>query len=166
MFPVSDVIPPRTTPYVTIALLGVNAVLFPAFGLSHLGWIHLFFNMLFLWIFGANVEDRFGHAGFAILYLLCGAIGAAFGVTGPAAVSGIIGAYFVLYPQSRVLTAVFLVVYFDLIEVPAVYFLGVWVLLQLFVDSSLAAHLAAFAFGAGLAVTAVMLRRPRRRIPD
>lgn len=109
----------------------------------HGGWMHLFGNMLYLWIFGDNVEDRLGHARYLLFYLFCGAV-AALGqtLTHPAstvpmigasgAVAGVMGAYFVFYPHSRVLTAVFLVFFLDLVEIPAIYFLGVWLLMQLF----------------------------------
>ena len=172
MFPVADVIPSRTRPYVTIGLIALNTFAFVAelllgdllprvvFALGlvsaffswpavlssmflHAGWVHFLGNMLYLWIFGDNVEDRFGHARFLALFIVCGAVAAlghvafnpysttpAIGASG--AVSGVIGAYFVLYPRSRVLTAVFLIVFLDLVEVPAIFYLGLWVLLQLF----------------------------------
>ena len=172
MFPVADVIPSRTRPYVTIGLIGLNALVFVAelllgdllprvvFALGlvpaffswpavlsslflHAGWLHFLGNMLYLWIFGDNVEDRFGHARFLAFIIVCGAVAAlghvafnphsttpAIGASG--AVSGVLGAYFVLYPRSRVLTAVFPIVFLDLVEVPAIFFLGIWVLLQLF----------------------------------
>ena len=108
----------------------------------HDGWIHFAGNMLYLWIFGDNVEDSLGHAGFAMFYLAAAAISAgahaAFNPSSPApligasgAIAAILGAYFVLYPRSQVLTAVFLILYLDVIEVPAVIFLGVWLLMQL-----------------------------------
>jgi membrane associated rhomboid family serine protease len=173
MFPVSDVIPSRTTPYVTIGLISANALAFlyelqlPSEELErlvrgggvipasfswqtvftslffHIGWIHVLANTLALWIFGDNVEDRFGHTGFAVLYLVCGAA-AALGQTAAqpfstipmigasGAIAGVMGAYFVIFPQSRVLTAVFALVFFDLIEVPAAIILGSWFLVQFF----------------------------------
>jgi membrane associated rhomboid family serine protease len=201
MFPISDVIPSRTTPFVTIGLIGVNAVAFlyelqlntpelrhftETFGVVpaafsfltvvtsmflHGGWMHVLGNMLYLWIFGDNVEDRFGHVGFFLFYLACGAAAALgqvamdpsstipmIGASG--AIAGVMGAYFVLYPHSRVLTAVFVLVFMDLVEVPAIFFLGVWFLMQLFngvgslgaqaVDAGVAfwAHIIGFAVGA------------------
>ena len=173
MFPVSDVIPSRTTPVVTIALITLNALAFlyelrlddrqlqqlvesagvvpaafawPAILTSmflHAGWLHVGGNMLYLWIFGDNVEDRLGHARYLIFYLFCGAA-AALGqiATNPSsvvpmigasgAVAGVMGAYFVMYPQSRILTAVFVIVFMDLIEIPAIFFLGIWFFMQLF----------------------------------
>jgi membrane associated rhomboid family serine protease len=173
MFPVSDVIPSRTTPYATLALIGVTALAFlyelqlsgpdlqrlvdawgvvpaafswPAVFTSlflHGGWLHVLGNMLYLWIFGDNVEDRLGHGWYLLVYALCGAAAAVgqvlvnpdstipmVGASG--AVAGVMGAYFVLYPRSRVLTAVFIVFFLDLIEIPAIFFLGIWFLMQLF----------------------------------
>ncbi|MEM2995631.1 MAG: rhomboid family intramembrane serine protease [Candidatus Bathyarchaeia archaeon] len=115
----------------------------------HADWLHLFGNMLFLFIFGDNVEDVFGHVGYLIFYLICG-VAAAFahiisiiylpifidgtgtsdlatGVVGASgAISGVLGAYFVLYPKSRILT---LVSYF-ILPIPAFIFLGYWFIMQ------------------------------------
>ncbi len=109
----------------------------------HGGWMHFLGNMLFLWIFGDNIEDRLGHGRFLVFYLLCGAVAAVahvmsepgspiptIGASG--AVAGVMGAYFVLYPQSRILTLLPLFIFWQIIEVPAVVFLGLWFLLQLF----------------------------------
>jgi membrane associated rhomboid family serine protease len=94
------------------------------------------------WIFGDNVEDRLGPGRYVVFYLLCGVIAAVahalsepgslvptIGASG--AIAGIMGAYFVLYPRSRVLTLIFLVFYIDVVEIPAVVFLGFWFLMQL-----------------------------------
>jgi membrane associated rhomboid family serine protease len=103
----------------------------------HSGFLHIAGNMLFLWIFGDNVEDFFGHFSYLLFYLVCG-IGAgllhvffnlhssvpAIGASG--AISGVMGAYILLYPRARILT---LVVIFPL-PVPAVIFLGLWFLIQ------------------------------------
>jgi membrane associated rhomboid family serine protease len=109
----------------------------------HGGWLHAGGNMLYLWIFGDNVEDRLGHGRYLAFYFACG-IAAALGqvamnpysnvpmIGASGAVAGVMGAYFVLYPQSRVLTAVFLVIFLDIIEIPAIFFLGIWFLMQLF----------------------------------
>jgi membrane associated rhomboid family serine protease len=173
MFPVSDVIPSRTTPFVTVTLIVLNALAFvyeltlddadlqavvlshgvvPAYFswpsvvtsmFLHGGWLHVLGNMLYLWIFGDNVEDRFGHGRFALFYLGCGAAAALGQVaTSPlslvpmvgasGAIAGVMGAYFVLFPHSRVLTAVFIVFFMDLIEIPAIFFLGIWFLMQFF----------------------------------
>lgn len=103
----------------------------------HANWLHLAGNMLFLWIFGDNVEDFFGHFTYLSFYLVCG-IGAgllhvlfnfhsnvpAVGASG--AISGVMGAYILLYPRARILTLVFIFP----IPVPAVIFLGIWYVLQ------------------------------------
>jgi membrane associated rhomboid family serine protease len=172
MFPLSDVIPSRTTPVVTIGLIAANVLVFfyqivlapvaleqfvatyavipawfwwPSLFTSqflHSGWMHILWNMVYLWIFGDNVEDRLGHVRYLLFYLGAGAVAAVLqilfnpfsgvpmlGASG--AIAGVMGAYFVLYPQSRVLTAIFVVIFFDLVEIPALFFLGIWFLLQL-----------------------------------
>ena len=108
----------------------------------HGGWLHLIGNMLSLWIFGDNVEDRLGHGRFILFYLLCGTLAAlahvwadplsplpTIGASG--AIAGVMGAYFVLYPHSRVITLLPIFVFIQIVEVPAVVFLGLWFLLQL-----------------------------------
>jgi membrane associated rhomboid family serine protease len=217
MFPVSDVIPSRTKPVVTVALIVLTSVVFlyelqldrpgmysfaRAFGLVpahaawfqpftsaflHDGWIHFAGNMLYLWIFGDNVEDALGHARFAVFYLAAAAISAlAHTVLNPSslapligasgAIAAILGAYFVLYPRSQVLTAVFLILYLDVIEVPAVIFLGVWLVMQLAAGlasmgagaadggMAIAAHLTGF--GVGLVTGGLLKRRQSRRAWD
>ena len=171
MFPLSDVIPSRTRPVVTISLIALNTLLFLyqvqldeaalhelVFDLgvvpAHLSYrdivtsmflhgdfLHFLGNMVFLWIFGDNVEDRSGHGGFLLFYIATGGMAALtqvfanptslvpmIGASG--AIAGVMGAYFVLYPHSRILTAVFLVIFLDIIEIPAIFFLGVWFVLQ------------------------------------
>jgi membrane associated rhomboid family serine protease len=103
----------------------------------HSGFLHLAGNMLFLWIFGDNVEDVFGHLPYLLFYLSCG-LGAELlhvlfnlGSTIPAlgasgAISGVMGAYMVLFPRERILTLVFIFV----VPIPAVFILGYWFLLQ------------------------------------
>ena len=173
MFPVADVIPSRRTPVVTIGLIALNALAFffeltlsepelqqfvQLYGVVpgdfrwlsvltsmflHGGWLHVLGNMLYLWIFGDNVEDRLGHVGYLLFYLFCGAAAAMgqaltqpystvpmIGASG--AIAGVMGAYFVFYPHSRVLTAIFLFFFFDLVEIPAIFFLGIWFLMQFF----------------------------------
>jgi len=108
----------------------------------HGGWLHFLGNMLFLWIFGDNVEDRFGRVPFLLFYLGCGAAASAahllsaadspvptIGASG--AIAGVMGAYMFLYPKSKVLALVPLgFVFFDVV-LPAPFFLGYWFLLQL-----------------------------------
>jgi membrane associated rhomboid family serine protease len=97
--------------------------------------------MLYLWIFGDNVEDRMGHGRFVVFYLLCGVAAAlAQAITTPdsavpmvgasGAIAGVMGAYFVLYPRSRIVTLIPLFFFFQVIEVPAIAFLGIWFLMQ------------------------------------
>jgi membrane associated rhomboid family serine protease len=108
----------------------------------HAGWLHLLGNMLFLWIFGNNVEDRLGAIPFAIFYV-GGGIVAAFGqvvidpqsetplVGASGAIAAALGAYIVLFPGARILSLVFLGFFYQLLEVPAIIVLGFWFALQL-----------------------------------
>ena len=220
MIPLRDVIPSRTTPYITVTIILLNAVAW-LFEISlqqndlnqflyvygvvpaqftwptlitsmflHGGWMHVIGNMWYLWIFGDNVEDRLGHAGYIIFYLLCGIV-AAFGqividptstlptIGASGAIAGVMGAYFVLYPRSRVLTLVPLILWWEMFELPAIVLLGFWFLMQLFsAAGSIAvtagthgsggvafmAHVAGFVFGG---VSMVVLRRqPSSRWED
>ena len=123
--------------YLSEPMLGVITSMF-----LHGGWLHLIGNMLYLWIFGNNVEDRFGKVGF-ILFYFAGGIAAALAqiVIDPAstiplvgasgAISATLGAYLVLFPHARVLTLVFLGFFYQPIHVPAVVVLGLWFVLQL-----------------------------------
>jgi membrane associated rhomboid family serine protease len=107
----------------------------------HGGWFHIGANMLYLWIFGNNVEDRMGRPAYLLFYL-AGGVAAAFAqvaidpasriplVGASGAIAAVLGAYFVMFPRARVLSIVFVFVFFQLIEVPAVLVLGVWFLLQ------------------------------------
>ena len=107
----------------------------------HGGWMHLIGNMLYLWIFGNNVEDAMGHVRFVVFYVLCG-IAAALAQTAadPAstvpmvgasgAIGGVLGAYLVLHPQARVLVLIPLGFFTRLIYVPAFLVLGLWFVLQ------------------------------------
>lgn len=107
----------------------------------HGGWLHLIGNMWFLWVFGDNIEDHFGHLGYLLFYLVCG-VGAGvahtisnLGSTIPAvgasgAISGVMGAYIVLFPGARVVTLVPLVFLFFTVQLPAVVILGYWFLIQ------------------------------------
>ncbi len=103
--------------------------------------LHLGSNMLCLWIFGDNVEDQMGHGRFLLFYLACGIVAALtetwsspdsllpmVGASG--AIAGVMGAYFVMFPHSRVLVLLFLVVYINIIEVPAIFFLAFWFFMQ------------------------------------
>jgi membrane associated rhomboid family serine protease len=108
----------------------------------HVDIQHIVGNMIFLWIFGNNIEDRLGRLGFLVFYLLAGAIAALaqfaidpsstvpmVGASG--AISGILGAYVILFPGARVLSLVPFVFFYQLLNVPAWVYLGVWFVLQL-----------------------------------
>ncbi|MDH5174073.1 MAG: rhomboid family intramembrane serine protease [Elusimicrobiota bacterium] len=109
----------------------------------HGGWFHLLGNMLYLWIFGDNIEDRLGHFKFLVFYLLCG-LGASLAhifanptssvpsIGASGAIAGILGAYFILHPKSRVITLVPIFFFFQIIELPAFVFLGIWFFMQFF----------------------------------
>ena len=180
MIPLRDVIPSRTTPFITVAIIVLNTLawlyelalpsdVLPTFlqvygvvpaafrtptlvssMFLHGSWSHFIGNMWFLWIFGDNVEDRVGHGRFIAFYLLCG-IGAALGhiamdptsvlptIGASGAIAGVMGAYLVLYPHSRVLTLIPIIFYIEIIELPAVLLLGFWFLMQLFSAGAIAA---------------------------
>ena len=110
----------------------------------HGGWLHLGGNMLYLWIFGDNIEDRLGHFKYVIFYLLCGIAATmthavleansrlpAIGASG--AIAGVLGAYALLFPRQRVTTLIPIFFFITIREIPAVLVLGLWVVLQLFV---------------------------------
>src|SRR5712671_7196147 len=118
----------------------------------HGGWLHLIGNMVFLWVFGNNIEDVMGHGKFLIFYLLCGIAAAAtqtfvsphsvvpmVGASG--AISGVLGAYILLYPRVRVHTLIILPIYITTVALPARVMLGYWIVLQVLSSlSSLGAH--------------------------
>ena len=107
----------------------------------HTGWLHLIGNMLFLWVFADNVEDSMGHGRFVVFYLVCGVVAALtqalphpesritmVGASG--AVSGVLGAYLLLYPHARVLTVIPLGIWFPIVRIPAGVLLTLWFALQ------------------------------------
>jgi membrane associated rhomboid family serine protease len=107
----------------------------------HGGFFHLLGNMVFLWIFGNNVEDATGHLRFLVFYLACGAVAAAAHIaTHPAstvpmvgasgAISGVLGAYFLLYPHARIVTLLWFGFFAQTVQVPAAVFLGFWFVMQ------------------------------------
>src|SRR5260221_3858298 len=128
----------------------------------HGSWSHVIGNMWYLWIFGDNVEDNVGHGRFVLFYLLCG-IAAAFGqivadpnsmlptIGASGAIAGVMGAYFVLYPRSRVLTLIPFI-FLQVVEIPAVVLLGFWFLMQLFSAGAIA--VTASTHGGGVAFAA------------
>jgi len=214
MIPLRDVIPSRTTPYITITIITLNALAWlyelqippdmmnrflaiygvvpanfsaPTLITSmflHGSWSHVLGNMWYLWIFGDNVEDRVGHGRFIVFYLLCG-VAAALGqvavdpsstlptIGASGAIAGVMGAYFVLYPHSRVLTLIPWI-FLQIVELPAIVLLGFWFVMQLFSAGAIAvttsshgggvafaAHVVGFVVGMG----GVFLFRKRERDP-
>ena len=199
MIPLRDVIPSRTTPYITVTIIMLNALAWLAeisidasgelplflqlYGVVpaafapatlitsmflHGGWMHLIGNMWFLWIFGDNVEDRLGH-GRSWRFTCCAASWRRSAQIAPqsdsripmlgasGAIAGVMGAYFVIYPRSRVLTLVALIFFWEIIELPAITLLGFWFVMQLYSAGAIAgtgggvafaAHVAGFASGA------------------
>jgi membrane associated rhomboid family serine protease len=109
----------------------------------HGGWMHVLGNMLFLWVFGNRTEDLLGHAKYLVFYLLCGIVAALGQVianpysTAPmvgasGAIAGVMGAYLVKFPRARILTLVFIFVFFTTVEIPAPILLAYWFVIQLF----------------------------------
>lgn len=109
----------------------------------HGGWAHIFFNMLYLWIFADNVEDRLGHFRFAVFYILSG-LGAILAhillnpsssapcVGASGAIGGVLGAYMITYPRARVLVLIFLFYFIHIVELPALALIFIWFLTQVF----------------------------------
>ncbi len=153
MIPIQDIVPTTRRPLVTVALATLNVLVFLAgvaapidvagaitLGLFwHSGGTHLIFNVLFLWLFGDNVEDRLGRGALVFCYVISGTVGTvvqsslAGGIGVPpigasAAIAGVIGAYFVLLPRSKVLLLVPMPM--SLVEVPAAFFLVTFGMLQ------------------------------------
>lgn len=181
MIPISDRLPTRYFPIMTILLIVANVVIFGfellldmlglldpfiyAFGVVpyrvmhqfdvmmafsffssmflHGGFLHLAGNMLYLWIFGNNVEDVLGHFRFLIFYFVCGILASLAqvlasagsmipGIGASGAIAGVLGAYLVLFPRARIITLIPLGIFTQLAELPAVMVLGFWFVLQLF----------------------------------
>ncbi|MBI5588388.1 MAG: rhomboid family intramembrane serine protease [Deltaproteobacteria bacterium] len=140
----------------------------------HGGLLHLAGNMLFLWIFGDNVEDTLGHFRFVLFYLASGVIASLahiamepsstlpmIGASG--AIAGVLGAYFILFPRAKILTLVFLLFFVTVARIPAVVFLGIWFLFQLLSSGSGGgiawyAHIGGFVAGA----VAIIILRPKK----
>jgi len=132
------------TPYLVITQPGVATwgdVFTSMF--MHGGWLHLGGNMLYLWIFGDNIEDTLGHGLYLIFYLACGvAADVAHILSGPSstvptlgasgAIAGVLGAYLLLYPQARIQTLLFLFRFIRVVSLSALWVLGFWFVLQLF----------------------------------
>jgi rhomboid family protein len=172
VFPISDVIPSRTPPVVTVAIIVVNVLIFlyqlmlpePALQIVvgtyavvpahfhpatlitsqflHGGLLHVGGNMLYLWIFGNNIEDAMGHGRFAFFYFACGVTAAlAQGFAEPhstvpmvgasGAISGVLGSYVLIFPRARVNVVIPLGIVFYPVKISAMYVIGFWFLLQL-----------------------------------
>jgi membrane associated rhomboid family serine protease len=156
----------------------------------HGGWLHLIGNMLYLWIFGDNVEDRLGHLRFLVFYVVAGA---AAGIThvvlsptsnlptvgASGAIAGVLGAYIVLFPRARVTTLIPIFVFITIREIPAILVLGFWFVLQLFVGVAsvgattdvtggvaVFAHIGGFIAGMILIVLMGGTRRARPAVQD
>lgn len=149
--------------------------------------LHLGSNMLFLWVFGDNVEDRLGHGKFIIFYLACGVIASLvqsvfslfpeipmLGASG--AIAGVLGAYFVLYRRAWIRSLVIIFVFPIFVEIPALIFIGIWFILQIvnaiysiggFVDQTTGAGVAFAAHAAGFLAGIYLLRLfiPKRSQP-
>jgi membrane associated rhomboid family serine protease len=181
MIPYKDDNPTRTFPFVTVALIAVNCLIYlwqatsplgeariayyfgaiPQNILSfhssqpispvtsvftamflHGGFLHLAGNMLYLWIFGNNIEDSLGHVRFIVFYLFSGIV-AAYGhaLTDPhstipmigasGAISGVLGAYLLLFPHARVYTILFLGFFVQIVRIPALVVIGFWAIIQI-----------------------------------
>jgi membrane associated rhomboid family serine protease len=109
----------------------------------HGGWLHLGGNMLYLWVFGDNVEDKLGHGRYLVFYLVCGLVASLLHVfidpnsTVPTvgasgAISGILGAYLLMFPRARVITVIPIFVFLQFVELPALLVLGFWFVMQFF----------------------------------
>jgi membrane associated rhomboid family serine protease len=171
MIPLRDTIPSARVPLVNLALIAANVAVFGyemslgreaeeflhTYGLVprrfafpdlvtsmflHGGLGHLLGNMLFLYIFGDNVEDRLGHLRYLVFYLLCGlAAGTAQALVNPesdvpmvgasGAIAGVSGAYFLFFPRARIVTLVPIFIFLHVVEIPAVFFLLIWFVWQL-----------------------------------
>jgi membrane associated rhomboid family serine protease len=206
MFPIRDHNPSGRTPYVTIALIVINILVFLSYFLSlsepqlnsffftwglvparilfgdgyetfltsmflHGGWLHLGGNMLFLWIYGDNLEEEFGHVGFLAFYLAAGLAAAGLqtladvdsripmvGASG--AIAGVMGGYLLLFPRAKVDVLFIFIIFFRIFAIPAWIVLGLWFGLQIFgglntpVEAGGVAHWAhAGGFIAGLVLT-------------
>jgi membrane associated rhomboid family serine protease len=145
----------------------------------HGGPLHLIGNMLYLWIFGDNVEDRMGHAKFLAFYIFTGVSATLthiflfqdstmplIGASG--AIAGVLGAYFLIFPRAHVLTLVYFLIFVRIARIPAIIFLGIWFAMQV-MSSALGggiawfAHIGGFAAGALLTALLVLPSMAKRR---
>jgi len=146
----------------------------------HAGWMHILGNMLFLWIFGNNIEDYFGPVRFFLFYIIAGLCAIfLFTLFGPnskvplvgasGAIAGVMGAYYVLHPRGRITVLLFIFFFIQFIVLPAKIVLGFWFLLQLFMavlggssggGVAWLAHVGGFTFGWGLLTLLIKFRGP------
>jgi len=184
------VIPSRYIGPHGITVTGPGGLFVPIFAsmFLHAGWLHLLGNMLFLFVFGRSIEDRYGHGQFLLIYFASGLVAAfthilfnagsrvpTIGASG--AIAGVLGAYFVCFPGARISTLIPIFFFFWRVEIPAVFVLGYWFLIQ-FVAASYQqldiqsatrggtawwAHVGGFVAGAALALL-LPPRRPRVEI--
>ncbi len=149
----------------------------------HGGWLHVIGNMLYLWIFGDNVEDRMGSGPYLVFYILCGivaAVGQGLLSPGPmvgasGAIAGVLGAYLLMYPTARISTLVFLAIFISIVELPALVVIGMFIVLQVIegvAELRLTGHAAAqqvayfahvFGFIAGMLLLPFFRRREQAR---
>jgi membrane associated rhomboid family serine protease len=181
------IVPARYTTVQGLAHVGLAGFFVPIFAsmFLHGGWLHLIGNMLFLFVFGRSIEDRYGHFGFLLLYFLSGLAAAithiiinagstipTIGASG--AIAGVLGAYAVCYPRARISTLIFLIFFFWRVEIPALFLLGFWFLIQFITGYQMLAiqtatgggvawwaHVGGFMMGIFL----VIVMRPKRRGP-
>jgi hypothetical protein len=153
----------------------------------HGGWLHLLGNMLFLFVFGRSIEDRYGHLRFLVIYFLGGLAGTlvhiilnagsrvpTIGASG--AIAGILGAYFISYPRARITTLIPIFFFFWTLEVPALVLLGYWFLIQFLtgfqmqsIETATAGGVAWWAHVGGFVagfVLSLLLRPQRRRVQE
>jgi len=148
----------------------------------HGGWLHIIGNMLYLWVFGDNVEERLGRGTYLLFYLSCGVIAAVGqGIVSPGpmlgasgAIAGVLAAYLVLFPGARVKTLIFLGIFITVLQLPAIIVIGFFIVIQLldaFASLRLSGHAASdqvayfahlFGFAAGLVLVFVLRDRTPR----
>ena len=148
----------------------------------HGGWLHIIGNMLYLWVFGDNVEVRLGSGSYLLFYLLCGIVAAiGQGIVSPApmlgasgAIAGVLGAYLVLSPSARIRTLIFLGIFITVVQLPAIVVIGFFIVIQLiegFASLRITGHAATeqvayfahiFGFFAGIALVFLLRDRGRR----
>ena len=148
----------------------------------HAGWLHIIGNMWFLWLFGPNVEDRLGHVPYLGFYLVCGlgagiaqtvfSLGSAIpGLGASGAIAGVLGAYVVFFPSSRILTLVTLFFWWFFARLPAVLFIGLWFAVQFLsglgsLGSAQAGGVAWWAHVGGFLLGMLLVSGMRRKQPD